>query len=109
MDSPGGLVQAQLQPDGLVAVAMGVPDFEPKSLPFDAPAAAPSYLLDTAYGAVEIGAVSIGNPHAVIRVPSVAAAPVDSVGPAVEKHGPAEPGRARRSSWHGGTGRWPRK
>jgi diaminopimelate epimerase len=86
-------VQAQLQPDGLVAVAMGVPDFEPKSLPFDAPAAAPSYLLDTAYGAVEIGVVSIGNPHAVIRVPSVAAAPVDSVGPAVENH-PRFPRRA---------------
>jgi diaminopimelate epimerase len=47
MDSPGGIVDARLRADGLVAVAMGIPDFNPASLPFDAPAAAPSYRLDT--------------------------------------------------------------
>jgi diaminopimelate epimerase len=86
MDSPGGIVQARLRPDGLVAVAMGVPDFDPASLPFDAPGPAASYHLDTAAGPVEIGAVSIGNPHAVIRVRDASEAPVDSVGPAVENH-----------------------
>jgi diaminopimelate epimerase len=86
MDSPGGTVQARLRPDGLVSVAMGVPDFSPASLPFDAPAAAPSYSLETRAGPVEIGAVSIGNPHAVIRVRDVVRAPVDTVGPAVENH-----------------------
>ena len=86
MDSPGGIVNARLRADGLVAVAMGVPDFNPASLPFDAPAAAPSYQIDTPVGLVEIGAVSIGNPHAVIRVARVDEAPVDSVGPAVENH-----------------------
>jgi diaminopimelate epimerase len=86
MDSPGGVVQAQLRHDGLVSVAMGVPDFEPASLPFVAPAAAASYPLETRAGTLEIAAVSIGNPHAVIRVRSVADAPVDSVGPAVENH-----------------------
>ena len=86
MDSPGGIVQARLRPDGLVSVAMGVPNFDPASLPFDAPAAAATYHLDTRAGPVEIGAVSIGNPHAVIRVRDVTQAPVDSVGPAVENH-----------------------
>jgi diaminopimelate epimerase len=86
MDSPGGIVEARLRPDGLVAVAMGVPDFDPAALPFDAPSAAETYHLDTRAGPVEIGAVSIGNPHAVIRVRNVDEAPVDSVGPAVENH-----------------------
>jgi diaminopimelate epimerase len=86
MDSPGGVVNARLRPDGLVSVAMGVPDFTPASLPFDASVAAATYHLDTEAGPVEIGAVSIGNPHAVIRVRDVARAPVDSVGPAVENH-----------------------
>jgi diaminopimelate epimerase len=86
MDSPGGVVQAQLRADGLVSVAMGVPDFEPASLPVLAPAAAASYALETGAGPLEIAAVSIGNPHAVIRVRSVADAPVDSIGPAVENH-----------------------
>ncbi|HET9692788.1 MAG TPA: diaminopimelate epimerase [Steroidobacteraceae bacterium] len=86
MDSPGGIVRARLRPDGLVSVAMGEPDFAPSSLPFDAPGEAPTYHLETSAGPVEIGAVSIGNPHAVIRVREVARAPVDSVGPAVENH-----------------------
>ncbi len=86
MDSPAGLVRAQLQKDGLVSVAMGVPDFAPAALPFVAAGEAPSYTLEAAGETLEIGAVSIGNPHAVIRVASVAAAAVDRLGPAVENH-----------------------
>jgi len=86
LDSPGGMVQARLRRDGQVSVAMGVPDFEPSALPFEAPAKAATYRLDTSAGPLEIAAVSIGNPHAVLRVPSVADAPVDSIGPAVENH-----------------------
>jgi diaminopimelate epimerase len=86
MDSPGGVVNARLRPDGLVSVAMGVPDFDPRALPFEAERAAPSYHLELPSGPVEFGAVSIGNPHAVIRVRSVGDAPVDTVGPAVENH-----------------------
>ena len=47
---PGRLVKARLRPDGLVSVAMGVPDFDPASLPFDAPARATIYHLDTSAG-----------------------------------------------------------
>jgi diaminopimelate epimerase len=86
MDSPGGLVKAQLRRDGLVSVAMGVPDFDPRSLPFEAEHEAPSYHVETPAGPVEFAAVSVGNPHAVIRVRSVRDAPVDSVGPAMENH-----------------------
>ena len=86
MDSPAGLVRARTLADGEVSVAMGVPNFAPASLPFVADAAADAYRLDVDGGQVEIGAVSIGNPHAVLRVDSVAAAPVDRVGRAVENH-----------------------
>ena len=86
MDSPGGLVNARLRADGLVSVAMGVPNFDPRSLPFDAEREAPTYRIDLPSGPVEFGAVSIGNPHAVIRVRSAQAAPVDTVGPAMENH-----------------------
>jgi len=86
MDSPGGLVNARLRADGLVSVAMGVPNFDPRSLPFDAEREAATYRIDLPSGPVEFGAVSIGNPHAVIRVRSVQDAPVDTVGPAMENH-----------------------
>jgi diaminopimelate epimerase len=86
MDSPGGLVTARLRADGLVSVAMGVPNFDPRSLPFTAEAEAASYHIDLRSGPVEFGAVSVGNPHAVVRVRSVSDAPVDTVGPAMENH-----------------------
>jgi diaminopimelate epimerase len=86
MDSPGGLIRARVREDGLVSVAMGIPSFAPPSLPFDASGEASVYPLSVGDGVVEIGAVSIGNPHAVIRVPSVSEAPVDRLGPAIENH-----------------------
>lgn len=86
MDSPAGLIHARLLPDGLVSVDMGVPNFSPASLPFDASSEAHVYVLDVAGGQVEIGAVSLGNPHAVLTVASVDAAPLDRLGPAIEHH-----------------------
>ena len=86
MDSPAGLVQARVQSGGIVSVDMGVPSFEPRSLPFDAPARADTYSLDVGGQKVEIGAVSMGNPHAVMVVDSTDAAPVETLGPAIERH-----------------------
>jgi diaminopimelate epimerase len=94
MDSPAGLVRARTRADGLVSVAMGVPDFRPAALPFEAAAEADAYALDVDGTTLEIGAVSIGNPHAVLRVASVADAPVDRLGPRVENH----PRFARRTN-----------
>ncbi|HEU4592520.1 MAG TPA: diaminopimelate epimerase [Steroidobacteraceae bacterium] len=86
LDSPAGLIRARVHGPELVSVDMGVPNFDPKSLPFDASAEAHVYPLAVAGTEVEIGAVSMGNPHAVLTVASVASAPVDRLGPAIEKH-----------------------
>ncbi len=86
LDSPAGLIRARVHGAGLISVDMGVPNFDPKSLPFDASADAHVYPLAVAGTEVEIGAVSMGNPHAVLTVTSVASAPVDRLGPAIEKH-----------------------
>jgi diaminopimelate epimerase len=86
MDSPAGLIRARVQGPDAVSVDMGVPDFDPASLPFDASSEAHVYPLEVAGTQVEIGAVSVGNPHAVLTVPSVDAAPVDRLGPAIESH-----------------------
>lgn len=86
LDSPAGLIRARVHGAGLISVDMGVPNFDPKSLPFDASAEAHVYPLAVAGTEVEIGAVSMGNPHAVLTVTSVASAPVDRLGPAIEKH-----------------------
>jgi len=69
-----------------VSVDMGVPDFDPGSLPMTAAAEASVYSLDMAEGAVAFGAVSMGNPHAVLLVEDVKAAPVERFGPTIECH-----------------------
>ena len=86
LDSPAGAIRARVHDGNLISVDMGVPNFDPKSLPFEASAEAHVYPLAVAGTEVEIGAVSIGNPHAVLTVASVASAPVDRLGPAIEKH-----------------------
>lgn len=86
LDSPGGLVQARFGGDGEVSVNMGVPRFAPADLPFEATTEAYIYTIDVAGTELEIGAVSIGNPHAVLTVSSVDSAPVDRIGPALERH-----------------------
>jgi diaminopimelate epimerase len=97
LDSPSGRIRARIGTPthsagthtgatAFVAVEMGVPSFDPGALPFEAPAEADSYPLEVAGRAFEIGAVSIGNPHAVLTVPSTDDAPVGTLGPAIEGH-----------------------
>jgi diaminopimelate epimerase len=86
LDSPPGPVQARVTADGLVAIAMGVPDFDPQALGFTAPAPEPRYDLDLGDEVVSLAAVSMGNPHAVIRVPAIDSAPVTTLGPRIEVH-----------------------
>ncbi len=63
-----------------------MPDFRPAALPFLVPAERDRYRLEVAGRDVEFGAVSMGNPHAVIAVESVAAAEVELLGPALQRH-----------------------
>jgi diaminopimelate epimerase len=81
------------QPDGRVTVDMGAPAFEPSALPFDPAGLTPRvengfplWPLDAAGQAVEVAVLSMGNPHAVLRVADVDTAPVATVGPAIETH-----------------------
>jgi diaminopimelate epimerase len=84
LDSVGGLLHARVLADGRVSVDMGVPNFDPASLPFDASAPSASYSITVAGESIEIGAVSLGNPHAVIRVEAVESAPVERIGRALQ-------------------------
>jgi diaminopimelate epimerase len=84
MDSIGGVLHARVLADGSVSVDMGVPDFDPRSLPFDAPAPSATYTISVAGETIEFGAVSVGNPHAVLRVEAVESAAVERIGRALQ-------------------------
>jgi len=92
MGSVGGVVHARVRDDGLVSVDMGVPNFDPRALPMNAAdgagaaVEAPVYSLKVDGADVEIGAVSMGNPHAVLQVSDVKTAPVARFGPSIEHH-----------------------
>jgi diaminopimelate epimerase len=86
MGSLGGNVQARVREDGTVSVNMGIPNFDPQSLPMRAAFESPTYSLEVDGTAHEIGAVSIGNPHAVLRVAKVGTAPVARLGASIEVH-----------------------
>lgn len=86
LESPSGAVAVELLDDTSVRVAMGTPEFDPRAVPLRAAAEAPTYRLDVVGHRVELGAVSMGNPHAVIEVDDVTLAPVATLGPQVEMH-----------------------
>jgi len=86
LEHPGGLSRARLEDSGDVSVELGEPDFRPQSLPFLTEAGAPPYTIDAGGQSFEIRVVSIGNPHAVIRVDNVDTAPVTTIGPQLESH-----------------------
>ena len=85
LGSRTGTVEARLCPGGEVSVNLGEPDFAPSALPFRA-AQAPRYRLAVDTATVEFGAVSMGNPHAVVPVDSLPDAPVGILGPQLQLH-----------------------
>ncbi len=92
VETLGGLITPRLNTDGRVTVNMGEPIFEPPHIPFITAAQALTYPLAVGTITREFSVLSMGNPHAVQLVPSVAEAPVAFEGPLIERH-PAFPKR----------------
>lgn len=81
-----GKIILQLENDGQVTVDMGVPALEPEQIPFHASHRATTYPLKIHHQTLTIGAISMGNPHAVLQVDSVETAEVKRLGPLIENH-----------------------
>ena len=80
IDSPAGCHQVDDLGDGRYAIAMGVPDFAPAQVPLAGFATAqPQYALQLDGMGVVFGAVSMGNPHAVIDLQDLGGADLASV------------------------------
>jgi diaminopimelate epimerase len=86
VETRGGIIELQMRVDGQVTVNMGPPRLNPADIPFSADSEALNYPLDVEGQSVELAAVSMGNPHAVIRVEDVDNAPVQTLGPKIENH-----------------------
>jgi len=89
----GGFIEPRLEEDGTVSVDMGPPDFRPQASGFDTQGLAPQHHggaqmwpLAVADREVSVCIVSMGNPHAVQVVADAETAPVEVLGPLIEKH-----------------------
>ena len=86
VETASGVIELHIQPDGQVTVDMGTPKLNPWEIPFNADTRLDEYSLDVNGQMLTIGAVSMGNPHAVTIVENVDTAAVDELGAGIECH-----------------------
>ena len=87
MDSPLATHQVERLPEDRYAIAMGVPQFEPGLIPLAGfQGAQDLYVVAVQDLDIGFGAVSMGNPHAVIEVEDVDTAAVVILGPALQSN-----------------------
>ena len=86
VETKSGVIELRVRSDGQISVDMGAPRLAPAQIPFQAEAEALSYRVEVDGRDVELAAVSMGNPHAVLRVDNVDTAPVHELGPKLEHH-----------------------
>ncbi|GAB3371710.1 diaminopimelate epimerase [Lysobacter rhizosphaerae] len=85
VDSPVDTHHVTRLADGRFRIAMGVPRFAPTDVPMSGfEHAQDEYVLSHDDRAFAFGAVSMGNPHAVLEVADVASAPVETAGPMLQ-------------------------
>jgi diaminopimelate epimerase len=92
VETASGVIRPRIEDSGRVTVDMGVPRFEPREVPFEAPDARVTHPLSVGGETVLVSVLSMGNPHAVQVVDDVERAPVRTQGPLIENH-PAFPRR----------------
>jgi diaminopimelate epimerase len=80
------VIRPRIEPSGLVTVDMGRPEFEPREIPFEANDRRLTYPIEIEGRLIELGVLSMGNPHAVQVVRDIDAAPVTTQGPLIEHH-----------------------
>lgn len=87
IDSPAGRHAVQRLANGDYAVAMGRPVLEPGRIPLQGFAhVRDEYVISLQGESLHFGAVSMGNPHVVLEVGLVDAAPVERIGPLLQQH-----------------------
>lgn len=86
VETASGIIVLKLQDNNEVTVNMGPPEFNPAALPFIADKQQLQYTIPLTNSTVDITAVSMGNPHAVVLVNNIDTANVSELGPQIEAH-----------------------
>lgn len=86
VSTQSGKMTLYVERDGNISVNMPIPQFEPKQIPFTAQKVEGTYILRAENETVLCGAVSMGNPHCIVTVDDVKAAPVEALGKQLSEH-----------------------
>jgi diaminopimelate epimerase len=86
VETCSGIMELRVRDRHQVEVDMGIPRLAPAEVPIAAEARGDDYPITVADQTLRVGAVSMGNPHAILRVEDVEEAPVATLGPAIESH-----------------------
>lgn len=86
VETLGGQLQLRVIDKEQVEVDMGIPQFDPASIPLTVDSRKDKYQIDINQQSVEFSALSIGNPHAILLVDNADTAAVESLGPALQSH-----------------------
>ncbi len=81
-----GLITLHIIGSDQVRVDMGTPQLLPDNIPFHTDKQQAVYTLEHEQQVIQLSAVSMGNPHAVIVVNDITTAPVATLGAAIESH-----------------------
>lgn len=85
VDSPLATHDVERLQDDRYSIAMGVPEFDPAKIPLAGFASMQDgYEISLDRQTIGFGAVSMGNPHAVVEVQDIDTAPVATLGPALQ-------------------------
>jgi len=93
VETVAGPMQLNIDDTGMVTVDMGLPKFSPADIPLRREQQATLYEFEDGDEIIQLSAVSLGNPHAVIQVDDIQTAAVETLGPWLESH-PDFPERA---------------
>jgi len=86
LESPSGTIILQRSADGQFEVNMGVPDFEPAKVPLNLDPEGDRYSLESPWGPLEFGAVSMGNPHVLVLIDDIADIRIPDIGAFISTH-----------------------
>ncbi|KZX81997.1 diaminopimelate epimerase, partial [Alcanivorax sp. HI0011] len=86
VETAAGQMTLAVTDDEQVTVDMGAPRWAPDAIPLIAKAEQDTYFLIADNNAYEVGAVGLGNPHCTLLVENVDTAPVNTLGPLLERH-----------------------
>ncbi len=86
LESPSATISMKRDSYGQFEVNLGVPVFEPSRVPLNLLPADDRYCLESPWGQLEFGAVSMGNPHALLLIDDIADKDIRDIGAFINSH-----------------------